>query len=131
MLLTPPAVYKGVLSSESGSRERSETDLVKYEGIGRRLLTDRHGNVHWTPSSPAPASIRGPRALCKEVTRQWSDIYHSTNEKVKDKGSRSEGQQKRRRVTWGNQEDIEAGERGSGSESGLGSGSSRLSARHQ
>ena len=53
-----------------------------------RFLTDRHGNVRSTPSNPAPAHIRGPRVLCKEVTRQWSDRYHSTDEKDKDEMNR-------------------------------------------
>ena len=69
--------------------------------------------------------------LCKEVARQWMGRYHSTNAKVRDEGSRFEGQRKHTMITWGRQEENNVGENGSSSESGSGSESSRLSVGHQ
>ena len=75
--------------------------LVEGESAGRGILRDRRGDMHTTPSRPIPASIRGPRVLCKAVTKRWGKKYRDSSSVFQDAGSRFKGQRKSKRVSWG------------------------------
>ena len=71
------------------------------ESEGRGIFKDRHGGYHTTPSRPLPISIRGPRVLCKDLTKLWWHKYDKPPAAFKDSGSRFGGQRKSKRASWG------------------------------
>ena len=90
-----------VPKQEGRRSSRAVPGPVEGETEGRGFFKDRRGGLHATPSRPLPTSIRGPRVLCKAITKLWWRKYDKAPAAFKDSGSRFGGQRKLKRVSWG------------------------------